>query len=107
MDALLESMHMIGGGDIYGFRVINNEDEQNVITKAQVAAARAKGWKPLHHVGGNSWQEYEGSDDPTGITSPLRETAEGAIFDLQGRRLPRKPTQGIYIENRKKMLVKP
>ena len=28
-------------------------------------------------------------------------------FDLQGRRLPQKPTQGIYIENRKKMLVKP
>ena len=68
MDALLESMHTIGEGDIYGFRVINNEDEQNVITKAQVAAARAKGWKPLHHVGGNSWQEYEGSDDPVTYT---------------------------------------
>ena len=68
MDALLESMHTIGEGDIYGFRVINNEDEQNVITKAQVAAARAKGWKPLYNDGTNNWKEYEGSDDPVTYT---------------------------------------
>ena len=106
MDALLESMHTIEGGDIYGFRVINSEDEQNVMTKAQVAVAKAKGWTPLHHVGGYSWQEYEGSDDPTGITSPLRETEEGAIFDLQGRKLQGKPARGIYIKNGKKILIK-
>ena len=69
MDALLESMHTIGEGDIYGFRVINNEDEQNVITKAQVAAARAKGWKPLYNDGTNNWKEYEGSDDPVTYTA--------------------------------------
>ena len=69
MDALLESMHTIGEGDIYGFRVINSEDEQNVMTKAQVAVAQAKGWTPLHHVGGYSWQEYEGSDEPVTFTA--------------------------------------
>jgi hypothetical protein len=45
-------------------------------------------------------------DCETGITSPLRETEEGAIFDLQGRKLQGKPSRGIYIENRKKVLVK-
>ena len=45
-------------------------------------------------------------DYETGITSPLRETAEGALFDLQGRKLQGKPSRGIYIENRKKVLVK-
>ena len=105
MDALLESMHTIESGDIYGFRVINNEDEQNVITKAQVAAARAKGWKPLYHVGGNSWQEYEGSDEPTGITSPLWETGE-ALFDLQGRKIDKITQPGIYIGNGQKILIK-
>ena len=45
-------------------------------------------------------------DYETGITSPLRETEEGAIFDLQGRKLQGKPTRGIYIENGKKILIK-
>ena len=70
MDALLESMHSIEGGNIYGFRVINSENERNVITKAQVAVAKAKGWKPLYHVGGYSWTEYDGSDpiEPVSFT---------------------------------------
>ena len=50
-------------------------------------------------------------DQGTGIeeikNEELRIKNDEAIYDLQGRRLPRKPTQGIYIENRKKMLVKP
>ena len=102
MDALLESMHTIGSGDIYGFRVINDEDEQNVITKAQVAAAKAKGWKPLHHLGNNNWQEYEGSDDTTSVVSPLAETGTGILYDLSGRLLPGKPTRGIYIKDGRK-----
>ena len=53
----------------------------------------------------NQWQNYEGSDDPTGIgsltpdPSPVR---EGSTYDLQGRRLSGKPARGIYIENGKK-----
>jgi hypothetical protein len=105
MDALLESMHTIGEGDIYGFRVINNEDEQNVITKVQVAAAKAKGWKPLHHVGGYSWQEYEGSD-PTGLEAIHNSQfiIHNYIYDLQGRLLPDKPSKGIYIEGGQKKI---
>jgi len=45
-------------------------------------------------------------DYETGITSSLRETGEGAIFDLQGRKLQSKPSQGIYIKDGKKVLVK-
>ena len=50
----------------------------------------------------NQWQNYEGSDDPTGIVSPPGETEEGAIYDLQGRRLSGKPARGIYIVDGKK-----
>ena len=98
MDALLESMHTIGEGDIYGFRVINSEDEQNVMTKAQVAVAKAKGWTPLHHVGGYSWQEYEGSDDGTSIGEIKNEqiTIKNAGYDLQGCKIA-KPQKGINI----------
>ena len=45
-------------------------------------------------------------DYETGITSPLRETGEATLCDLQGRMLPSKPAQGIYIENRQKVMVK-
>ena len=45
-------------------------------------------------------------DYGTGITSPLVETEEATLYDLQGRKLQGKPSRGIYIENRKKVLVK-
>ena len=45
-------------------------------------------------------------DYETGITSPLRETGEATLYDLQGRMLPSKPAQGIYIKNRQKVMVK-
>jgi hypothetical protein len=45
-------------------------------------------------------------DYETGITSPLRETAEGAIFDLQGRKLDKITQPGIYIKNGRKVLIK-
>jgi len=35
-----------------------------------------------------------------------QEKSIGAIYDLQGRRLPGKPTHGIYIEGRKKRVMK-
>jgi len=45
-------------------------------------------------------------DYETGITSSLRETGEATLYDLQGRMLPSKPAQGIYIENGNKILIK-
>ena len=102
MDALVESLPTVNRGHL---GVINHTNEQNVMTKSQVAVAKAKGWYVQYNNDRNQWKNYEGSDDPTGITSPLRETAEGAIFDLQGRKLQGKPTRGIYIENGKKKVV--
>ena len=123
MDALLESMHTIGEGSIYGFRVINDQDEQNVITKSQVAAAKARGWKPLHHVGNNNWQEYEGRDEATGIGDAKRlndkgqMTNDNSIYDLSGRKISAEANSsffilhssfksGIYIEGGKKKVKK-
>ena len=45
-------------------------------------------------------------DYETGITSPIGETGEATLYDLQGRMLPSKPAQGIYIKNRQKVMVK-
>ena len=52
--------------------------EGNVMTKSQVAAAKAKGWTPCYTINEQSWYEYEGSDDepttPISITLPEIET---------------------------------
>ena len=58
MDALVASLPTISSGTM---DVIWNEDEGNVITTTQVAAAKAKGWTPRYHDG-SSWQEYAGSE---------------------------------------------
>ena len=98
--------------------VLYYEDEENVMTAKQAAAAKAKGWKLYHCPGLNEngrtiWQEYEGG---TGIgeiqNSKLKiQNDADAIYDLDGRRvngqwsiitgqLPR----GLYIVNGKKIL---
>ena len=53
------------------------------------------------------WDElkYVLHDYGTGIASPLVETEEGAIFDLQGRRVSN-PQKGIYIKEGRKVLIK-
>ena len=43
MDALVESLHTMNGGSL---NVVYFENEQNVMTTTQVAAAKAKGWTP-------------------------------------------------------------
>lgn len=67
MDALINSLPQNETNDIYKFRVFNNthNDEYNVCTKAQVAAAKAKGWTAMCYNG--SWMEYEGSDDEQSV----------------------------------------
>ena len=62
MDALLASL---SSGSVK-MRAIYNKNENNVMTKAQVAAAKAKGATPLYYDG-TEWKEYAGSDDdPSG-----------------------------------------
>ena len=64
MDALINSLPQNQTNDKHSFCVIDNTegDEGNVCTKAQVAAAKAKGWTPRYY-NGTKWTEYEGSED--------------------------------------------
>ena len=65
MDALVESLPTVDRGHL---GVINHIDEQNVMTKSQVAAAKAKGWYVQYNNDRNQWKNYEGSDDPVTFT---------------------------------------
>ena len=58
MDALVESLPTVSDGEMY---VIWSENEGNVMTTTQVAAAKAKGWIPFAHDG-SRWKEYAGSE---------------------------------------------
>ena len=65
MDALVENLPALSAR----MYVMGYEDEQNVMTKAQVAAAKAKGWVPYAYTGVlDHWEEYEGSDDAVSFT---------------------------------------
>ena len=68
MDALVESLPTKSNGSISQLLVIYKDwAEHNVMTEAQVAAAKAKGWISYHLVEEEKpfrfkrWQEYEGS----------------------------------------------
>ena len=107
MDALLESLPTVSNHNT--MNVLSVENEQNVMTKTQVAAAQAKGWTPLYYDG-SKWQEYEGST-PTDIGSisnleVVNHSEGAAVYDLQGRSLPDKMERGIYIRDGKKIAVK-
>jgi hypothetical protein len=41
--------------------IINNENEGNVMTTTQVAAAKDRGWTPYYYDG-SSWLRYAGSE---------------------------------------------
>ena len=62
MDALVESLPSITRGIM---RVIYNENEGNVITNMQVAAAKAKGWTVQSYI--YSWQEFAGTFEDVAI----------------------------------------
>ena len=64
MDALVEGLPNASNRRM---NVIFNENEGNEMTTAQVAAAKAKGWKPYYYDG-NEWKEYAGSE-PSGAVA--------------------------------------
>ncbi len=57
MDAFVENLPTVSSGSLY---VIAKENEQNVMTTTQVAAAKAKGW--IAYLGDDfeGWKEYQG-----------------------------------------------
>ena len=66
MDAIITSLAQNDNPDAYNFDVIDYSegDEENVCTKSQVAALKAKGWEPRYYnEEEDDWFEYEGSDE--------------------------------------------
>ncbi len=55
MDALVASLPTVSNGSM---RVVYNEDEQNEMTKVQVAVAKDKGWTPMKYDG-TGWEELK------------------------------------------------
>ena len=71
MDELVERLPVTRSGKGH-LPIISIEDEQNVMTRSQVAAAREKGWRPRYKYGTFDtwgWTDYEGSDDPVTFTA--------------------------------------
>ena len=80
MDLLIEGLPITPGWGLLA--IIDLEDEQNVMTKAQVAAAKAKGWCPKYKYGtfssgANAWTDYDGSDE-----APVVNFAEGQMATI-------------------------
>ena len=66
MDNLISSLLQYEGTSAPNFDVIDYSegDEENVCTKTQVAAIKAKGWMPRYYnEEEDEWTEYEGSDE--------------------------------------------
>ena len=56
----------------------------------------------------DGWKDFKNIQDgmPSGIQSaPISQPSSSALYDPQGRRLQQKPTKGIYIQGRKKVLI--
>ena len=81
MDALIESLPIASNSHIY---VINN-NEQNVMTTTQVAAAKAKGWIPYYTIDNSTWIEYAGSEPtPQDDYHPLLEEGKAWTYHYHG-----------------------
>ena len=119
MDALIEKLPTVTEGYLY---VLYYENEQNVMTKLQAVAAKAKGWT-LYYCSGfddegyEVWDVYEGGVGIEEIKNEeLRmknEESTDAVFDLGGRRVNGQWSmingqlpQGLYIVGGKKIANK-
>jgi len=105
MDELIKTLPERELGFLY---VIASEwkEEGNEITKAQVTAAKAKGWQTLRFdIVSFDWVEYEGSD-PTGIHGIYVDDSNPIFtYSLSGQKLA-VPYKGINIIKGKKILVR-
>jgi hypothetical protein len=107
MDALVESLPTVVS--FSGMQVVYYENEQNVMTTTQVAAAKTKGWIPYYTENGLIWKEYVGVDPSTGVNNIEATDADDSApwYTINGDKLAEKPTApGIYIHGGKKALVK-
>ena len=112
MDALVASLPTVRRG---AMRVIYYENEQDVMTTTQVAAAKARGWTSYYIDGEKNeyniyiWKEYAGVDPSTGINNVEASEADDSApwYTINGVQLQGKPTAaGIYIRGGRKVVVK-
>ena len=77
MDALVESLPTVSGT----MQVIYNENEGNVMTTMQVAAAKTKGWNPRYTINGGEWLTYAGSEpEVLKCATPMITYPEGKLI---------------------------
>ena len=111
MDALVSSLPETTNGRLYVYSEVPDHNEGNIITKSQVAAAKAKGWTSyywgLTEGGGYAWQEYEGMDDTdTSIAQPEAGNSTAEVYTMHGKKVTAPQRGGIYVVNGKKVVVK-
>ena len=75
MEAFVESLPEVENGML---RVVYNEDEENVMTRAQVATAKEKGWTPYYWDGSLPWKEYAGEMET--CATPTIEFEDGKLI---------------------------
>ena len=110
MDALISSLPENAADQLYKLYIYYNkyDDEGNICTKSQVAAAKAKGWQPYYYdIAEEKWKEYEGSDDESSsISLPELQNGTATIYTLHGQKVTTPVKGGIYIVDGKKVIVK-
>lgn len=108
MDELIKSLPPNTTTEFYDFSVLayDNTIDENVCTKEQAAAAKAKGWMPKFYDG-TDWLEYEGSDDVSAINGIKMDAIkkDTPVYNLRGQRLTA-PQKGINIIGGRKVVVK-
>ena len=79
MDAFIKSLPTVSNGEM---AIIFDYNEGNVMTTAQVAAAKAKGWTPYYSNDPDmtDWQEYAGSEP-----EPAKKCATPVISITEGK----------------------
>ena len=106
MDALISSLLEITTSVLHLYYE-GSDNEGNVCTKSQVAAAKAKGWIPRYTVDDMNWLEYEGVDDEVdGITLPGLENGSVPVYNMAGQKVTSPVRGGIYVVGGKKVVVK-
>ena len=112
MDALISGLSQNETDKTYPIYVYYSGNDDNVCTKAQVAATKAKGWIPYYTTNGEEWLEYEGSDEGSDGINAVSTDKQGntAIYTLDGKRMNTTNAadlpKGIYIVNGKKVVIK-
>lgn len=105
VDKIMADLPTVSEGTIVVFDE-SNEAEENEVTSAQVAVAKAKGWKVKAWTG-TKYVDYEGCDVATaidGLSPDPSPEGKGSFYSIDGKKLNGEPTaKGIYVVKGKKV----